>query len=326
VSRLELARDEQIDEVYRESHRLWGAGLSYEDYRGLWSELSASPWARSWIRFHVWTDGAGQILSSMKVYRPCVRVHERPARVALFGALFTPAARRGLGHGAAMVRAALEQARARGDAAALLYSDIGTAYYGRLGFRPLPADEHWGRLPPASGGPVPEWSLRPMREADLATVAAAYAASSARRPLATLRDPDHWAFLRQRADGFFARLHDGDLLQCHRIATRAGSDAGYLITVEGRGEWNVREVGALDGEARTIAAILRRGASAARKRGLRRFYGWLPPEVVPLLADWGLRARGRRRAVPMILPLDDRTDTAALVAAPEFHLTFQDQF
>jgi hypothetical protein len=255
-----------------------------------------------------------------------VRVHDRRVRVALFGAVFTPAARRGRGHATAMVQAALDEARARGDAAALLYSDIGTAYYRRLGFSPLPADEHWGRLPQSSGRAAAGWSLRPMREADLATLVAAYDATSARRPLATIRDLEHWSFLRQRADGFFACLRDGSLLQLCRIATRAGADVGYLVTVEGRGEWNVREVGAVDGEERTIEQILRLGARAAKERGLRRVYGWLPPEVVPLLADWGLRTRRRRRALPMILPFDDRVATAALVEASRFHLTFKDQF
>jgi predicted N-acetyltransferase YhbS len=327
VSRLELARDEQIDEVYRESHRLWGAGLTYEDYRGLWRDLAATPWARRWVRFYVWTDGAGDVLSSMKLYRPCLRVGGRSSRVSLFGAVFTPAAHRGQGHAAAMMRSAIEEARERGDAAALLYSDIGTRYYAGFGFRALPAHEHWGRLPPAAGPPPAEgFVLRSLRETDLEAVSAAYDASSAARPFAIVRDAEHWAFLRLRADGFFARLRDFELVQQCRIATRAGAIVGYLITVEGRGEWNVREVGALDGEVRTIEILLRLGAREARQRGMHRVYGWLPPEVVPRLRDFSLRERPRRRALPMILALDESIDTTALVSPEASYLTFQDQF
>jgi len=107
----------------------------------------------------------------------------------------------------------------------------------------------------------------------------------------------HWV----ESAGYFERLRDSSVRQCCRIALDNGRFAGYLITVEGRGEWNIREVGAAGGEARTMATILRLGAYQARRTGARRFYGWLPPEVVDLLDDWPLKRRLRSKALPMIL-------------------------
>ena len=37
---------EQIRSVLRESHALWGAGLSVADYLGMWEEMADSRWGR----------------------------------------------------------------------------------------------------------------------------------------------------------------------------------------------------------------------------------------------------------------------------------------
>jgi hypothetical protein len=223
-----------------------------------------------------------------------------------------------------MVRRAIDDARRDGACVAMLYSDIGVDYYGTFGFRALPAEEQWGSL--TRQRTEPGLQLRDMTPDDLPTVRRLHDEFCRERSIAMVRDPEHWEFLRVRSAGYFSRLADRDIRQRWRVAERDGRVVGYLIAVEGRGEWSLREVGAEGGDPEAIACVLRAGASEARRSGLRRFYAWLPREVVSFLSDWEIRSQPRRRAVPMLLPLDGRIDLGALGTVAAAYLPYQDQF
>jgi len=141
-----------------------------------------------------------------------------------------------------------------------------------------------------------------------------------------LRDDLHWEFLEVRSREFFERLDDPGLRQRRQIALDAGRFAGYLVTVEGRGDWNVREVGAPGADPEAMARVLCLGARQARGLGLRTFYGWLPPGLRRHLPEWGIRTRPRRRAVPMIARLDASAVLPDLSTPEKAYLPFQDQF
>jgi hypothetical protein len=244
----------------------------------------------------------------------------------VLGAIFTPPELRRRGHAAALVRAVLAAARRQGDALALLFSDIGRPYYAALGFRALPAEEHAAALPRSDVG-LEGWSLRERTAADLSLLRQAWADSSVGRGIATERDDAHWELLDVRTATYFDKLHDPRLEASCSVGLREGVGLGYLVAVGGHGEWHVREVAALGGDPAAAAALLRLGAVRARGAGLRRLYGWLPPEVVRELAPvWNVRARARRRAVPMVCPLDPAFDVAALDTPQRAYLSYLDQF
>lgn len=301
---LSVARREQFEEVYRQSHALWGAGLTVTDYKGMWDDLQATTWGRRYFRFLVWHDEQGRVLSSLKLYRPRVRVFGREHRACAIGAVFTPSSHRRKGHAAAMLARVIEEARDTGDSPALLFSDIGTPYYEALGFQSLPAEEAVGTLSRGGARPPEGWSLRPMRADDLDRVVAVHDAWCAKRTLAVIRDRSHWEFLIERARSYFARFDGSPLDRRYRIATRDGRFAGYVISVEGDGDWELREAGAEEGDPEALACILRTAAADARAAGCRRVYGWLPREWAPLVPEWKLRFEPRLRAIPMILRLD----------------------
>jgi hypothetical protein len=141
-----------------------------------------------------------------------------------------------------------------------------------------------------------------------------------------VRDAEHWRFLWARSLRFFERLSDASLRYRRQVALSGDRFAGYLVTVEGRGEWYVREVGAADGDPEVMVTILRLGADQAQRAGARVVYGWFPPELHERLRDWGLRGRPRRRAIPMILGLEGSVDLRGLDAPGAAYLSFQDQF
>ena len=326
MGRLVLASRAQVDRITRETHALWGGGLSYPAYRDLWDELGRCAWARKYARYYVWQDDDGRVLSSLKLYRPLLRVGAWQGRSAVLGAVFTPSRLRRRGYAAETVRAVLEESARSGDTAALLFSDIGTGYYARFGFRPLPALEQVGRLPPAAAwlrGPL---TLRPAVAADLDRLRHAHLASSARRSIAIVRDDEHWEFLWTRSSAYFSRAREPGLKHDWRVACRGTTIVGYLIAVVAGGEWSVREVGAVDGDPRTMTEILLCGGALAYRAGARRVYGWLPGELLPGLEGWKLRSGARRRAVPMIRVDDPAVDPTLLRHPADAYIPFQDQF
>lgn len=326
MQHLAVANPEQIDRIFGESHALWGAGLTLDDYRGMWADVQRTAWGRRWFTYHVWLDDAGTILSSFKLYRPEIRVGDITTRACAIGAVYTPRRHRGRGHARAMLEAVLAEARDRGDALALLFSDIGTPYYEDLGFKVLPSEEAAGTLPrsapPAPGG----YSLRPMRLDDVEAVRNVHDAWCAGRWLAVLRDADHWRFLLERARTFFARLDGSGLEKRYRVVLRDGTFAGYVIGVDGDGEWNLREVGSAAGDPESMAAILRTAAAAARAGGNRRVYGWLPRAFADLVPEWKLRFQPRTRAVAMAKELLQAPLALPYDAAEAAFFPYLDQF
>ena len=326
MSRLAIADSIQTEAIYRESHAVWGGGLSSRDYRGLWEEISSTAWARKYLRFFVWLGERGEVLSSLKLYRPLVRTRDSTTRTSIIGAVFTPRSHRRQGHAAALVRAVLARSRKRGDRLSLLFSDIGTDYYGKLGFHPLPAEEQWGTLPRPTAAVDRVWHLRTAGADDLLSMQRAHEATSRPRSIAVVRDTEHWLFLGLRSQRFFERLNERGIRQRVWVASRDDAFAGYLISVEGRGEWSVREVATVGGDPPTMATIIRLCAAEAYRSRLRRFYAWFPSEVAALLADWRIRSGPRRRAIPMIRRLSGSIQLEGLDSVAATYIPYQDQF
>jgi len=326
VSRLVLADDRLGRLIHDETRALWGGGLSSEDHHGVWRDIRATPWGERHARLHAWIDEAGELLSSLKVYRPRVRLLDRSARCPVLAAIYTSNSRRCQGHASRMVRAVLDEERRAGSPLCLLFSDIGPAFYRAFGFRALPATEQWGPLRMAEEPPHQRFVLRELEATDLESIHAAHAAAIRDEPLAVERDPSHWSFLLARTSSFFRRLGSDDVRASFLVSHRDDRFAGYLISVEGRGEWSVREVGAVGGETGIMIDLLRAGAARARSKGLGRFYGWLPPRLISRLEDWEVRSRPRTRAVPMVLALDPALREEVARCSEQAYLPYQDQF
>jgi hypothetical protein len=243
----------------------------------------------------------------------------------VIGAVFTPRALRGNGHAADMIRAVLAEVREAGDPLAMLFSDIGTRYYEAFGFRALPAEDVAGRLD-RTASPPGGWDLRPMTPDDLPAVIRAHDDACATRPVAMLRDREHWEFLLVRAEGYFNRLDGSDLARRYRVAVSHGRFAGYLVSLEGEGALTVREVGAPGADPGALSAILRLGGREALRCGLTKVHGWLPRDAAEWVPEWRLAHRPRRNAIPMLLPLAGPADLSALDAPRASFIPYLDQF
>jgi GNAT superfamily N-acetyltransferase len=284
----------------QESHALWGAGLSVTDYVGMWEEMADSRWGRAWYSWRALEDDDERVLSTLKLYRPLIRLGEGTSRSATIGAVYTPRAFRRRGHAAALIRATCDDAARRGDGPAFLFTDIGTDYYRVLGFDPLPCEDALGSLTGAAARAPKGVTFRAMTGDDLDAVANAHGASTPSRAVAVLRDRDHWEFLLLRAASFFRRLDRSGLERRFMIAMESSRPIGYVIAVVGPGEWNLREAAAYDGDAATLAKILAAGAADAAAASATTVWGWIPRDAWPLVPGWRLRSQPRTRAIPMI--------------------------
>jgi GNAT superfamily N-acetyltransferase len=125
---------------FRGIQPIWGGGLSEERFQAFQRRLADAPEAKGRYRLLGWFVDGG-LTAAMKSYDLQGACAGRPLRLLGVGAVYTPPELRRRGHAAAMLRAAMDQSRAQGADAAVLFSDIGMRYYERLGFRPLESRE-----------------------------------------------------------------------------------------------------------------------------------------------------------------------------------------
>lgn len=119
------------------TYPLWGEGLTRQAY-GAWNRAQMrTPWGSTHLERVALLD-AGKVLSSAKRYYFDAVVSGVRERVIGVGAVFTPPASRGQGHARVLIEEMLSQAAREGIAWALLFSEIGDAYYKGIGFVPLP--------------------------------------------------------------------------------------------------------------------------------------------------------------------------------------------
>ena len=180
----DLTGDERAA-YFRGIQPIWGGGLSEDRFQIFQRRLADAPEAKERYRLLGWFRN-GTLTSGMKAYDLRGSCAGRPLRLLGVGAVFTPPALRRRGHAADMLRAVMAEYRGRGADAAVLFSDIGTGYYERLGFRVLESREcnvEAAGLPRAGGG------VRPALAGDEPLMTRLFAAAHGqRRGLALARD------------------------------------------------------------------------------------------------------------------------------------------
>jgi GNAT superfamily N-acetyltransferase len=128
------------DTYFRGVHPIWGGGLSEDRFVAFQRCLAGAEEADGRHRLIGLFDGT-RLLAAMKAYDLRGSCASKPLRILGIGAVFTPPPLRRRGHARRMLELAIAEHAARGADAAILFSDIGTAYYERLGFRALRSEE-----------------------------------------------------------------------------------------------------------------------------------------------------------------------------------------
>jgi len=223
------------------------------------------------------------------------------------GALFTPRARRGRGHASALVERLTEEARANGAALAMLFSEIGTPFYERLGFRQVPIDEV--RIGVKLRGGSPAMLVRAGHERDLPALAAMHDVRSAGSRFALRRDAPHIQFMLTRKR-LLAGLGPAGVrsIEFHVAEEGASAVAYVVLSVDAHG-WTLVEAGDRDPAGARLGAMMQ--VLLAREPSVPPppVRAWWPRQF-PLPPQLEFAERHAARDVLMVRPLDD-------VALPE---------
>ena len=279
-NRLVRLHEDHIREHVRQSHDLWGGGKTEEErYQKLLKMLKGAGPELFYMSGFV--DGQGRLLTSLKRYYFDLHIGSRTVRTLGLGAIFTDPALRKAGLASAMIRAAMNEARENeGCGAALLFSDIGTEYYERFGFRSLPA-KYWNL------------DIKAMPEGD---------------GLQTREEPDNMAALIRwydeatknyairpaRTVETFRLFSAINSVSKFLVLSENGRDVGYLSMGAGPGMLWVDEWYAPGIDSKRVWATVRRLAIEHDRVEAKGW--WLP--------WYGIEGQARTRAVPMIALLD----------------------
>jgi predicted N-acetyltransferase YhbS len=122
------------------THAIWSEGLNRSDYSRWQGAQLHTAWGRRHLRRLALLDG-DDLLTSAKQYDLTARIGGDRLPVLGIGAVFTPPVHRGRGHARRLIEAMTTDANERGCRAALLFSEIGPAYYESMGFEVIRRDD-----------------------------------------------------------------------------------------------------------------------------------------------------------------------------------------
>ena len=291
-----------LEQILRDTYPVWGEGLSFQAFGRYDSGLRRTAWGRTHRERVVLLDGH-RVLASAKRFDLAARVDGRIRRVLGIGAIFTPRELRGRGAASALVAHLVDAANTEGHEFALLFSEIGPAFYERLDFVPLPLEQATLVVRQKAGAPA--MLVRAGDDRDMAHLAelALTRAAGARLALDRTEDYIRYAIARRR---LLAGLGPSGLRHTEFLVAEEGHMAvAYLVCTAHRGRWIIEEAGDRDPTGARLGAMLQ--VMLAREPSLTppEITGWWPHALHP--PQLQVVSRRATDEVMMIRPLRDRT-------------------
>jgi predicted N-acetyltransferase YhbS len=293
-------------------HRVWYGHVTPESHHAYRMRMLTSPWARRHIQVLALEEG-GAVRSGMIVLSHTMRLRGKKVKVAGVAAVVTDPDHRGRGFANRLIAIAHRRFVDSGHDAAMLFTEIGTAYYAKLGYITWPVVKHLLELP------APERArglkIAPATAADLPDQARLYAAVQDRYDLALVRPRPLWRHViaRSRWRDEVLEPVDGTTVahDPHRWIARTarGVAVAYARAVPREDDLWVAEAGYAPGHAPALAQLL-----AHRGRALDR--AKLALAASPrLVEELGLPAiKSETIEKMMFAPLGGKTPAPADVA------------
>jgi len=287
---LVVAEGPLLERILDLTFPIWNEGLTRHAY-GQWNNSQTkTPWGRERLRRFALLDDSGELLACAKEYKHDVRLDGREGWMAGFGAVFTPPEVRGRGAATKLLTMMMDRARGEGALLASLFSEIGTEFYERLGFRSIPLDEVTVNVERKGGSPA--MLVRTGVERDLPVIAEIDRTRSSGARFALRRDPSlvGYALSKKR---LLAGLGPSGLRQVEFFVAEEGASAvAYVILSENANGWTLEEAGDRDPAGARLGGMLQ--VLLARE----------PAHRTPLIRAWWPRAM----SVPPQVQLTDRIE------------------
>jgi hypothetical protein len=293
-----------LEELFDQTYPLWGDGLTRRAYAQWNNAQEQTDWGRGHLQRLVLVDG-GRVLATAKRYDLLLTIDGRQVPTVGIGAVFTPVPLRGQGHARAMIDALLDVARGDGAALALLFSEIGSAYYQRQGFTVVPVETADITVHVKPGAPAV--LVRAGESADAEQVAAMYAHRSGSYRFSLAPSPDQVRYMLTKKRLFAGLDPSGQRTVEYFVAEEGHRAAAFVllqITHSGGDRpdaWSLEACGDADPAGARIGAILQALVARAPAGALPIVRGWWPASLRP--PQLAVTSRAPAGEVMMIKPL-----------------------
>jgi predicted N-acetyltransferase YhbS len=302
VAELVPATGDLLQQILRESFPLWNDGLGEEQYAKFWEAQSRTPWGRAHLD-RVALVEQGTVTSSAKRYDLTARIEGRIRRVLGIGAVFTSPARRGEGGARRLLERLLEDAEAEGYEYAMLFSEIGPAYYEQFEFVPVPRVESELIVTRRHGAPA--MLVRAGDERDIPAIVDMSAARAEGARLALDRS-EEWIRFGISKRRLLSGLGPPGLRVVEFMVAEEGHQAvAYLVSTVHKGYWFIEEAGDRDPSGARVGAMLQVMLARTPHLDPPTIRAWLPHAFAP--PQIARIDRKPTADVLMIRPLKDRT-------------------
>lgn len=221
-----------LQQILDESHAIWSDGLTPHAYAQYNAAQLRTPWGARHLHRVALTNDSGALLSSAKRYHLRVRLDGRTIDAVGIGAVFTPEPQRGRGYGRAIIDHLIDDARATGAELALLFTEIGTTFYRRLGFTAVAS--HQVLLSVAEKPGAPMVLVRAGEDRDIPAVAALAAAMQDGHRFSLVPDADTLRFSLSKKRLLAGLSRPGTLIvEFFIVEEGAGAVAFAVLTTAG---------------------------------------------------------------------------------------------
>ena len=295
------AEGDLLRQILDESHVIWNDGLSRRAYEQFNVAQLRTPWGASHLGRFAFLDDNGRLLTSAKRYTLRVRLDGREFNAVGIGAVYTPEPQRGHGHAPKIIERLIADAQADGAELALLFSEIGTEYYERLGFTRVPRRQVLLSVVDKPGAPMVLVRAAEDRDVPAVTALAATMAAPHRFALVPTADAIRYSLARKR---LLAGLSDpGDLIVEFFIVEEGAGAVAFVILTTADDDVVLEMCGDRDPAGARVGAMLQvlrartPGEPALKIRGSLP-PGWLPPQLK-------IERSSRSPDVLMVKPLRD---------------------
>jgi predicted N-acetyltransferase YhbS len=277
------ATENLLERILDDTFPVWGERLDRAGYARYNRAQFATAWGASHLRRVALVDD-GRLVATAKRYDLSGRLDGQAVRILGLGAVFTPAAERGHGHAATLLRRLMDDAAAEGFGLALLFSDIERRYYEHLGFRQLPVNQVALSVRPGTRMGTPMIPLRTGDFGDLAALVEMNAAQSAGYRFSLTRDAEYIRHAIARKRLLAACGRPGDRTVEFLVVEEGGRAAAYAVLFEVGEFAMICECGDRDPSGSRVGALLQAVIARDPSRPLR-LRAWWPPDFRPPQVD-----------------------------------------
>jgi GNAT superfamily N-acetyltransferase len=290
-----------LGQILHESHPIWCDGLSPHAYAQFNAAQLRTPWGSRHLTRCALVDVEGHLLTSAKRYHLQVKIDDRMVRAVGIGAVFTPASQRGNGYAPAIIERILDAARDEGAELAVLFTEIGTQYYERLGFMPVPLHQLLLSVVEKPGAPMVLVRGGEERDIPAVTALATSMVNGYRFALVPTADAIRFSLTKKR---LLAGLSSPGALTVEFFIVEEGASAVAFLILTTAGDDVVLEMcGDRDPSGARVGAMIQVLRARTPSEKALKLRGVLPPGWHPPQVD--IVAVAKSPDVLMVKPLKD---------------------